>query len=87
MATVEELTTALQAANALGQKRLEAKGVTVPENPTTCDLMNLIGEVAEIQASTGDIEIILPVSAETVTAEINNSNIEIETSVALESGE
>ena len=86
MATVEELTTALQAANALGQKRLEAKGVTVPENATTCDLMNLIGEVTGIKASTG-IEIILPVSAETKTVEINNSNIEIETSVALESGE
>lgn len=87
MATVEELTTALQSANALGQKRLEAKGVTVPENATTCDLMNLIGEVTDIKASAGVAQVILPVSAEAVTVEINNSNIEIETSVALESEE
>lgn len=40
-----------------------------------------------ITVSSGIAEVILPVAVDPVTAEINNSNIEIETSVAIESGE
>ena len=46
MATIKEVKTQIQNANALGRQNLTEKGVTIPENATSYEIMKSIADVS-----------------------------------------